>query len=84
MMNHHQLRVGIDAHCLGQRKTGNETYTYNLVKQLSLLDPDEINYIFYVTEKGKRNDSPVSQSWFQSRLIRLASPLVRIPIGFAI
>src|SRR5216684_685188 len=84
MMKHHQLRVGIDAHCLGQRKTGNETYTYNLVKHLTLLGQDGIDYIFYVTEKGQREGSPVSESWFQSRLIRPASPFVRIPIGFAI
>jgi glycosyltransferase involved in cell wall biosynthesis len=84
MMEHHQLRVGIDAHCLGQRKTGNETYTYNLVKHLSLLARDGIDYIFYVTEKGKRESSPASESWLRLRLIRPASPLVRIPIGFAI
>jgi glycosyltransferase involved in cell wall biosynthesis len=78
------VRVGIDAHCIGHGKTGNETYTYNLVKHLSLLEPDDINYFIYLTSKGKREDRLFLDSRFRAKLICPESPYIRIPIGFAI
>lgn len=78
------MRVGIDAHCLGQRKTGNETYTYSLVKHLSQLERDGVDYTIYVNGEGESQGKQFSKEWFRSKLIRPASPLIRIPIGFAI
>jgi glycosyltransferase involved in cell wall biosynthesis len=76
--------VGIDAHCLGQRKTGNETYTSNLVKHLDLLDPHDIDYIVYVTSAGMNNDSGLAPLRSRTKLIRPENPYLRIPIGFAL
>jgi glycosyltransferase involved in cell wall biosynthesis len=81
---HHPMRVGIDAHCIGHGKTGNETYTYNLVKNLSLLESNGINYLIYLSSKGKREDGFFLESRFRAHLIRPESPYIRIPIGFAI
>ena len=79
-----KLRVGIDAHCLGQRKTGNETYTHSLVKHLSQLQRDGVEYTIYVSSERKADAERYSEEWFRSKRIRPATPLIRIPIGFAI
>jgi len=78
------MRVGIDAHCLGQKKTGNETYTYTLVKYLSLLDRDGIDYTVYVGGAVESGETFCSNGAFQLKPIRPVNPFVRIPIGFAI
>jgi glycosyltransferase involved in cell wall biosynthesis len=77
------MRVGIDAHCLGQQKTGNETYTFNLVKHLSSLERPGIEYTVYVHGKWQGDEEIFSNS-FRSKEIRPMNPLIRIPIGFAI
>ena len=78
------MRVGIDAHCLGQRKTGNETYTYSLVKHLSLLERDGIDYTVYVGGEVDGAEGLFSNGSFHSKLIRPLNPIFRIPFGFAI
>jgi glycosyltransferase involved in cell wall biosynthesis len=78
------MRVGIDAHCLGQRKTGNETYTYNLVKHLAKLDRDGVQYTVYLGGEWGRKESIFNEAWFGSRMIRPLNPFIRIPVGFAI
>jgi glycosyltransferase involved in cell wall biosynthesis len=80
----HEMRVGIDAHCLGQKKTGNETYTYSLVKHLSLLEQDGIDYIVYLSDRGEEQSHSFSNTFVSSKLLRPNNPLIRIPIGFAI
>ncbi|MBZ5684963.1 MAG: glycosyltransferase family 4 protein [Acidobacteriia bacterium] len=78
------MRIGIDAHCVGQRKTGNETYTYNLVKHLGLLEPDDIDYIVYLTSKAEDNGWFFSGAQSRTKLIRPETPYLRIPIGLAV
>jgi glycosyltransferase involved in cell wall biosynthesis len=78
------MRIGIDAHCIGQRKTGNETYTYNLVKHLGLLDPDGTDYVVYLTSKAERNGGVFGGPRTRTKLIRPETPYLRIPIGFAL
>jgi glycosyltransferase involved in cell wall biosynthesis len=79
-----EMRVGIDAHCLGQKKTGNETYTYGLVKYLAGLEQDGIEYTVYVGGGREGETRLPSREWVRSKVIRPANPFVRIPIGFAI
>jgi glycosyltransferase involved in cell wall biosynthesis len=78
------MRVGIDAHCLGQRKTGNETYTYNLVKYLSGVKRDGIEYTVYVGGDIDGDRRLFSSGSFHSKLIWPVNPFIRIPVGFAI
>lgn len=40
------LRVGIDAHMVGEQETGNETYIINLIRSLSQFD-NHTNYFLY-------------------------------------
>jgi glycosyltransferase involved in cell wall biosynthesis len=77
------MRIGIDAHCIGQRKTGNETYTYNLVKHLGLLEPDGTDYVVYLTCKAKNNAGAFAGPRSRTKLIRPETPYLRIPILFA-
>jgi glycosyltransferase involved in cell wall biosynthesis len=78
------MRVGIDAHCLGQKKTGNETYTYSLVKYLSEMERDGIHYTVYVGGVVEDQDKLFSNGSFESKLIRPLNPFIRIPLGFAV
>jgi glycosyltransferase involved in cell wall biosynthesis len=77
------MRVGIDAHCLGQQKTGNETYTFNLVKHLASLERSGIEYTVYVHRRWQA-DEEIFSDGFRCKEIRPVNPLIRIPIGFAI
>jgi hypothetical protein len=47
------MRMGIDAHCKGQTKTGSVTYAYNLVKHLRLLKTGGIDSVVYLTSKAE-------------------------------
>jgi glycosyltransferase involved in cell wall biosynthesis len=78
------MRIGIDAHCLGQKKTGNETYTYNLVKHLDVLGPDDTDYIVYVTAKAEHNGALLFGPRSRTKLIWPHGPYFRIPVGFAL
>lgn len=42
------IRIAIDAHQIGGQRTGSETYAYNLVKQLGLLEPNGERYWVYL------------------------------------
>jgi glycosyltransferase involved in cell wall biosynthesis len=77
------MRIGIDAHCLGQQKTGNETYTYNLVKHLALLESEGMDYVIYLSAKANGRTGTFSGPRSRTKLIRPESPYLRIPIGFA-
>lgn len=78
------MRIGIDAHCIGQRKTGNETYTRNLVKNLGLLDHDDMDYVVYLTSKANGCAGTLGGSRVRTKLIRPESPFLRVSLGFAI
>lgn len=78
------MRVGIDAHSLGKRKTGNETYTLSLVKHLARLEPDGIKYTVYVGANWKLEEGIGDNTCVRSKPIRPENPLLRIPFGFAV
>ena len=42
------MRIAIDAHMIGERETGNETYTLNLIRELVSLDQKN-EYLLYTT-----------------------------------
>lgn len=42
------MKIGIDAHHIGGQRTGTETYVYNLVKNLALLEPNGDRYAIYL------------------------------------
>ena len=44
------MRIGIDAHMIGKREGGNETYVRNLINSLARID-DKNCYVIFVTDK---------------------------------
>jgi glycosyltransferase involved in cell wall biosynthesis len=71
----HRLRVALDAHVVGRRQTGNETYVLNLGSALAARpDLDLIAYVDPGTRWPEAMRSPVL------RELRLRAPQLRIPI----
>lgn len=67
------LRIGVDAHAIGRRLTGNEVYIRNLISRYRTLDP-ESEFIAYVSTKN-------TQLWIPEtfRLRRISkTPFVRL------
>jgi glycosyltransferase involved in cell wall biosynthesis len=70
------IRVAIDAHVVGTRKTGNETYVVNLVD--ALVRRDDVDPIVYVNEGAPWSGDPATVPHVRS--LRLSAPQLRIPI----
>jgi glycosyltransferase involved in cell wall biosynthesis len=47
---YHRMQIAIDAHHIGGRRTGTETYVQNLVKFLGALEPNGDTYAVYLNE----------------------------------
>lgn len=47
------MRIAIDAHHIGDRRTGTETYLYHLVKNLALLPPNGETYSIYLNQTAE-------------------------------
>jgi len=73
--------VGIDAHTLGSRSSGNETYYQQLLRHLAKTPRNEDRYIVYYTHPAGARRLPESES-FRLKRIRPATPFWRIPFGF--
>ncbi len=74
------MRVGIDAHFIGNQQTGNETYTVNLVRSLAAVDTGPNEYTLYFTNSKAAASPPVDDPRYRSRLLRPGHPLFRVPI----
>jgi glycosyltransferase involved in cell wall biosynthesis len=74
------LRIGVEAHVVGRRQTGNERVVANLVRGLAARGPHHV--VVYFT------DPATAEAWTAERLpnttvrlLRPAHPAVRIPFG---
>ncbi len=72
-----RLRIGIDAHAIGERQTGNERFIVNLIPALRNACDHEL--VLYFTEARAR-DEWQAMPGTQVRLLRPAHPAVRIPL----
>jgi glycosyltransferase involved in cell wall biosynthesis len=45
------MQIAIDAHQIGGRRTGSESYVYNLVRHLALLQPNGDSYFVYLDKR---------------------------------
>jgi glycosyltransferase involved in cell wall biosynthesis len=70
------MRIGIDAHRVGTRSTGSQTYVYNLLKYLALLEPQGEKYAVYL-EPGQSIEQLKSNANFQTRTIWTSSGALR-------
>src|SRR3989442_9079868 len=73
------MKIAIDAHHIGSRMTGSETYVYNLVRNLALLEPNGEKYSVYL-EPDQSVGGMNSNSCFQTRTIQTS----RAPLRFGL
>jgi glycosyltransferase involved in cell wall biosynthesis len=77
------MRIGIDAHAIGARQGGNETYISNLIKSLAEIDGDNL-YTIYLADAGAaaqwREQFTTRYKNFSVRLLPPPTPLVRVPV----
>jgi len=77
------MRIGIDAHAIGARQGGNETYIANLIKSLAEIDGDNL-YTIYLADAGVaaqwREKFTTRYKNFNVRLLPPPTPLVRVPV----
>lgn len=73
------LRIAIDAHAVGAKLGGNESYAVNLIEALAQIDSVN-NYTIYVTTDEARDR--FHQRWpnFKVRSTLPHTPLIRIPL----
>jgi glycosyltransferase involved in cell wall biosynthesis len=72
------MRIGIDAHSLGGKQSGNETYYRSLLRSLARLDTEN-DYLVYYTVDGVAETLDLKNDRFAARRLRPASPYLRIP-----
>jgi glycosyltransferase involved in cell wall biosynthesis len=78
-----RLRIGIDAHAVGERKTGNERFIANLIPALRARCDHDL-FLYVTTEEGKRALTARRFERTVVRRIRPATPIVRVPIALPI
>ncbi len=81
------LRIGIDAHAIGAKQGGNETYIRNLIIALAGIDQQNLYRIYLANRQaGKwwRDWFAVNAPNFEVRMIPPPTPLVRAPLALAI
>src|SRR5215475_4975315 len=78
-----KMHIGIDAHAIGARQGGNETYIANLIKSLAEIDGDN-RYTIYLANAGAaaqwREEFTNRYKNFGVRLLPPPTPLVRVPV----
>jgi len=70
------LRIGIDAHAIGERRTGNERFMANLIPRLREICDHRL--VLYFTDPRAAKTWPVTEDT-TVRLLRPANPVLRIP-----
>src|SRR5437016_9238588 len=73
------LRIAIDAHSVGARLGGNETYAINLIEPLAEIDQTNL-YTLYVTKRHAIERFPNRWPNFSVKQTLLHTPLIRIPL----
>jgi len=77
------MRIGIDAHMVGTRETGNETYIIGLIEGLARIDQDN-RYILYTHIPEIAQQGLANRSSLRTRLIRPANHWLRIPLSLPV
>jgi glycosyltransferase involved in cell wall biosynthesis len=80
------MRIGIDAHAIGARQGGNETYIRNLIKSLAEIDGENHYTIYLANARAAaqwREEFTDRYKNFSVRLLPPPTPLVRVPVFLA-
>jgi glycosyltransferase involved in cell wall biosynthesis len=76
------MHIGIDAHAIGARQGGNETYISNLIAALARLD-QENQYTLYLASARAADAWSGRYPNFSVRVLPKPTPLVRVPLALA-
>jgi glycosyltransferase involved in cell wall biosynthesis len=77
------MHIGIDAHAIGARQGGNETYIKNLIESLAEIDGENRYTVYHANARA-------AEEWrgrfpnFTVRLLPPPTPLVRVPVALAV
>jgi glycosyltransferase involved in cell wall biosynthesis len=80
------MHIGIDAHAIGARQGGNETYIRNLIKSLAGIDGENRYTIYLANARAAgqwREEFTKFHPNFSVRLLPPPTPLVRVPVFLA-
>lgn len=77
------MRVAIDAHMVGERETGNETYTVNLLRGLAGLPGDD-HYQVLTPHPDRLAQAVELPPRFEVVPVRPGNPLLRIPFAMPV
>ena len=75
------MKIGIDAHTLGSKSSGNESYYLQLLQDLAKAPDDGNQYVIYFTLENGKAKIPAASKFVVKR-IRPATPYIRIPLSF--
>ena len=75
------MKIGIDAHTLGSKSSGNENYYLQLLQELARAQPNGNQYTIYFTHMQGLPKIPLADH-FELRRIRPVNPFIRIPLSF--
>ncbi|MEP7272228.1 MAG: glycosyltransferase family 1 protein [Acidobacteriota bacterium] len=77
------MHIGIDAHAIGSKQGGNETYIRNLIMALAEIDSHN-RYTIYFSRREAAGQWTGRYPNFEVRLLPPPTPLVRVPIALSI
>lgn len=81
------MNIGIDAHAIGARQGGNETYIKNLILALAAIDRENRYTIYLANAEAAGHWSRLfaeSHPNFQVRRLPPPTPLIKVPMALAI
>ncbi len=77
------MKIGIDAHPLGSKCAGNESYYVQLLRALACQEPNGDRYIIYFTNRDVEKQIP-SCKQFRLKRIWPANAYLRVPFAFPV
>ena len=76
------MHIGIDAHAIGARQGGNETYIKHLIAALAEIDGENRYTLYFANSRAAREWSGRYQN-FAVRVLPPPTPIVRVPVALA-
>jgi glycosyltransferase involved in cell wall biosynthesis len=77
------MKIGIDAHALGTKSAGNESYYLQLLRALAYHPSNGNRYVIYFSHPDSERYIPACEQ-FHAKRIWPANPYFRIPVAFPI
>jgi glycosyltransferase involved in cell wall biosynthesis len=77
------MHIGIDAHAIGARQGGNETYIRNLVIALAAIDSRN-RYTLYFSKSAAAREWSGRFENFAVRVLPPPTPIVRVPVALSL